>query len=316
MKWCIEDSFNNGDTNVQFYGNQVYNVDHGFVIATGGTGASFTYGYVYSNWYHDPQNWDDAGNNNHHDGVHFWAFNSGNSLTHSYIYNNLFSGNFGNNMNSGVYQEAVGYNVPACDAWVFNNVFAPSAGVPTGNGLIGLGANGGVGCWSNVNNTLVGYSTANATALNANTTTGKSYNNIVSSVEGAIGGYNVNGGAIDYQDYYTIGGNGWNGGSPLASWVSYCETNFPGTIGCDADSISGNPNLTNAFVPNNGSPVIAAGKNLYSICSGQPNPGLGALCSDAAGNSRPSSGNWDIGAFQHNSGQAPLPPQGLVAVVH
>ncbi len=316
MKWCIEDNFNSGDTNVRFYGNQVYNVDHGFVIATGTTGASFTYGYIYDNWYHDPQNWDDAANNNHHDGVHFWAFGSGNSLTHSYIYNNKFSGNFGTSMNSAVYQEAVGYNVPACDAWVFNNVIAPSAGVPTGNGLIGLGANGGVGCWSSINNTLLGYSTSNAMALNANATKGTTYNNIVSTVDGALGGYTVSVTAIDYQDYYTIGANGWNGGSPLSAWVSYCEVNFPKTIGCDAHSVSGNPNLTSAFVPNSGSPVIAAGKNLYSICNGQANPGLGALCYDAAGVARPSSGNWDVGAFQYNSGSGLAPPTSLAAIVN
>jgi hypothetical protein len=315
MKWCIEDNFNNGDTNVQFYGNQVYNVDHGFVIANSGTDLNFTYGYVYNNWYHDPQNWDDAGNNNHHDGVHFWATGTGVSLTHSYVYNNLFSGNFGYNMNSGVYQENLGYNIAACDAWVFNNVLAPSAGVPTGNGLVGLGANGGVGCWSSVNNTLVGYNTTNATAMNANTTAGTSYNNIVNIVNGAISGYNVDGGAIDYQDYYTIGSGGWNGGGPLSVWVSYCQANFVSTLGCDAHSISTNPNLSSAFVPNSGSPVIAKGKSLYSTCNGEPNPGLGALCYDAAGNARPSSGSWDLGAFQYSSTPAPAAPSGLAAVV-
>jgi hypothetical protein len=316
MKWCIEDNFNNGDTNVQFYGNQVYNVDHGFVISTGATGASFTYGYVYNNWFHDPQNWDDAANNNHHDGVHFWISGTGGSLTHSYIYNNQFSGNFGNNMNSGIYQEALGYNTPACDAWVFNNVLAPTGGVPNGNGLIGLGANGGVGCWNSVNNTLVGYSTSNALALNANTTTGTSYNNIVSTTFGALGGHGVNGGAIDYQDYFNIGSGGWDGGGPLSAWQSYCAANFPSTVGCDAHAISGNPNLTSAFVPNSGSPVIAAGKNVYSVCNGQAKPGLGALCYDAAGVARPSNGGWDMGAFQYGSGLAPAPATNLAAVVY
>jgi hypothetical protein len=181
---------------------------------------------------------------------------------------------------------------------------------------MGLGANGGGGCWNNINNTLVGYSTSNSTALNANATPGTTYNNIVSTIDGALGGYTISVAAIDYQDYYTIGGNGWNGGSPLSAWVSYCQTNFHNTIGCDAHSIPSNPNLTTSFVPNSGSPVIGAGKNLYSICNGQPNPGLGALCSDAAGLARPSTGGWDIGAFQYGSGQAPNPPTGLTAVVN
>ena len=317
MKWAIEDQFNNGDTNVQFYGNQVYNVDHGFVIATGGTGASFTYGYIYNNWYHDPQSWDDVGNQNHHDGVHLWSFGTGNSLTHSYIYNNKFSGNFGNNMNSGIYQEALGYNVSACDAWTFNNVVAPSAGEPSGNGMIGLGANGGVGCWHSINNTHLGFSaSASNPGLNFNSTPGTAYNNIYSVVLQALAP-DAAPVASDYQDFFNLGSGGVSGGgASLATWVSYCTANYPGTIGCDAHSIFSNPNLSSTFVPNNGSPVIAAGKNLYSICNGQPNPGLGALCYDAAGTPRPSSGGWDQGAFQHGGSASLSPPTNLTATVH
>lgn len=73
------------------------------------------------------------------------------------------------------------------------------------------------------------------------------------------------------------------------------------------------------------SAAIKAGVNLFSTCNGQPNPGLGALCSDANGNPRPTSGSWDAGAYssasssasggQPPSGGQPSPPTGLIGVV-
>jgi len=281
--------------------NLVYNVDHGFVEAPNSTGKAFTNLYIFGNYYHDPQNWDDAANNNHHDGVHMWAFGAGNSLTHSYVYDNRFYGDFGVNMNSAIYQEAIGANVPACDAWVFNNLIYPSAGT-TGNGYIGLAANGGVGCWSAVNNTIVGYSTTIAGELNFNGSAGTAYNNIISTVQTALG-VSAAPAAIDNNDYYNLGSGGMTGGgASLATWVSYCQSNYMSTVGCDAHAISGNPNLTANFVPNLGSPVISAGKNLFSTCSGQANPGIGALCFDYVGVARPNS-SWDIGAYQYVSPQ-------------
>lgn len=296
MKWAIEDAFDNGDTNITYTGNQIYNADHGFVLSPNGTNAAFTNGYVYGNYYHDPANWDDTANNNHHDGVHLWSFNTGNTLTNSFIYNNWFFGNFGANMNSAVYQEALGFGPYACNAWVFNNVVAPSAGA-SGNGFLGLGANGGTGCWSAANNTMAGYSTSTQAGLNFNSTAGTSYGNIASTVFTGLTGVGVAPTAIDDNDYYNMGGGGVSN-STLAGWSAYCVANYTSTVGCDSHSITGNPNLTSGFVPNSGSPVIAAGKNLYSTCNGQANPGLGALCFDAAGNARPSSGGWDIGAYQ------------------
>jgi hypothetical protein len=94
-------------------------------------------------------------------------------------------------------------------------------------------------------------------------------------------------------------------------------------IGCDAHAISGNPNLNaTTFIPNSGSPVISAGKNLNSVCTGQAMPGLGALCSDAAGIVRPTSAAWDIGAFQFaspppiSSGPSSLAVGSFIGLVH
>jgi hypothetical protein len=64
--------------------------------------------------------------------------------------------------------------------------------------------------------------------------------------------------------------------------------------------------------PASGSHATGFGANLYSLCNGQRNPGLGALCYDKAGNARSSSGTWTAGAY----GNAPTPPTGLKATVN
>lgn len=312
MKWCLQLAYSNGNNNITLSNNMLYNVDHGVALGAGAAGAVISGVYIFGNYYHDPQNWDDNGNLNHHDGVHEWAPGTGTCINNTYIYNNYFYGDFGLHMNDAIYQE----NFTGCTGnYIFNNVAAPSAGV-TGNAMIGVGANssGGGGGWLIANNTIIGYSTANQTGPNANSTTGATYNNIISTINGAIGGYTGSGpAAIDYNDYYNIGGGGWNGGGSLSAWSSYCITNYSAYTACDQHSITGNPNLI-SFVPSAGSPVIGAGRNLYSVCSGQANPGLGALCYDAAGVPRPSGASWDIGAYQHASVGAPVAPPTLLSV--
>jgi len=74
--------------------------------------------------------------------------------------------------------------------------------------------------------------------------------------------------------------------------------------------------------------TVVVGTNLASLCSGN----VAALCSDTTYatydsgshavamrtvNARPSTGAWDIGAYQYAAGgPSPNPPSGLVAVVH
>src|SRR5581483_9018250 len=52
--------------------------------------------------------------------------------------------------------------------------------------------------------------------------------------------------------------------------------------------------LNSAGVPQAGSAAIGAGANLTSLCTGNLVP----LCSDIAGNPRPSTGAWDAGAYE------------------
>jgi hypothetical protein len=77
---------------------------------------------------------------------------------------------------------------------------------------------------------------------------------------------------------------------------------------------SSDPKLdTTTWQLQSGSAAIGAAVNLFSVCNGQPNPGLGAMCFDKNGVARPSTGAWDAGAYQFGSDPA---PQGLALVVN
>lgn len=88
-----------------------------------------------------------------------------------------------------------------------------------------------------------------------------------------------------------------SGTSPFipTGWITY--------TGGEAHSFynSSSLSLNSNGSPQSNSPVIGVGTNLYSVCNGQAIPGLGALCSDINGNARPSSGAWDMGAFNYAS---------------
>jgi hypothetical protein len=207
----------------------------------------------------------------------------------------------------GIYFESAdeGGQITSCGA--FNNVLNRSGGSNASGAIADYSQNG---CLT-ANNTI--YTDALAVEF---TVSGGStlYNNIgysqVSrSISAGDGGKLAN---SDYNDLFQLpAANAFIApGSgccinTLAQWI-------PAT-GFDVHTITGNPNLSSAFVPQSTSPVISAGKNLFSICSGQPNPGLGALCFDAAGTPRSSSGNWDIGAYTSNAVAGPSAPTDLTA---
>jgi hypothetical protein len=148
-------------------------------------------------------------------------------------------------------------------------------------------------------------------------------NNIISGVAVGLSFLNEGNEVSDYNVFWQCCGAspalsslGYNHGTyyqSLASWRS-------GT-GYDLHSIGGNPDLNSGSVPpyqlSSGSAAIGVGTNLTSVCSGQPNPGLGALCSDRSGNPRPVTGAWDAGAYQSGGviGNQPAAPTGLAATV-
>jgi hypothetical protein len=304
VHWAlVYDATGGTTTNVEIGpGNDIYDTDHGAVIAIGnGTTATITGAYIHGNHIHDFANWDDTSDDFHHDGVHVFDF-ANDLMTEVYVYNNLIDGDWGMYDNAGIYVESADEGGTITTCGIFNNVFNQMGGANASGAIADYSSNG---CLQ-ANNTVF----LDAMTSEFQTSIGSViYNNvgIMQSrlIEGGDGGKIS---ASDYNDFYPAPIAGSNsfiapGGvcciDTLADWTK--------ATGFDMHSITANPNLTSAFVPSAGSPVIGAGKNLYGTCKGQPSPGLGALCEDAAGIARPASGGWDMGAYQYCTGKGCTP---------
>jgi hypothetical protein len=269
---------------------------------------------IHDNNIHDQANWDDYPSpyNNHHSGVFIFGNQTGNGLSGCYVYNNYFYGSFGSGASPGLYLDNVSTGDFRCTA--FNNVIVPSTTASGGEGGLTAQNESGSGPVDLIayNNTLATSAASNgpsgvwvqgasmATTLENNIIYGWNYDLTTQSgaskptsnynawYTGVAGLFNING--AEYSN--------------LAAWQS--------VSGQDAGSISANPNLDlSTWVPNSGSPVIGLGTNLYSICAGQPKPGIGALCFDKNGAARPATGNWDAGAYQYGSVVTIPPTPGL-----
>jgi hypothetical protein len=87
----------------------------------------------------------------------------------------------------------------------------------------------------------------------------------------------------------------------------FCTYDGWKNLGYDVHSTTGDPKLSGTYFPGLDSSAIGLGENLTNL-------GITALNSDKAGNPRPSTGPWDIGAYEYVPGgdtTAPAAPTGL-----
>jgi hypothetical protein len=296
-------------SNVSIHDNNIYNINVGIAGGDGASGATIAGPVnIYNNQIHDMAAWDDTADGNHHDGVYIWITLGASRFTGAYnIYNNYIY-NLGKNCTALLYFDP-GASSTYPNATAFNNVLDLGSDICGDNAVYDKS-----GMMRLYNNTILrGPLTSVA---------GSGTTLVENNISGAIQGYQFSTAAFgtsDYNDWYNLTNNPqmyYNG-------VSETYAAYTSSTGLDSHSITTSPNLNSSFVPNAGSPVIGKAVNLTSVCGGQPNPGLGALCYDKAGNLRPSSGGWDMGAYQSGTQSVgnpppspPNPPSGLVAVVN
>jgi len=290
---CIFDDWTNANnSNLTIYNNNFShaNQDMEFGFYPAGT---FTNVYIYGNTADTWNNWDTADDAFHHNFVHLFTNLSGASITGDiWIYNNVAVGNIGANATSIVYLEnnngGAGGSIGT--SYIFNNVFSKTnANVPTSTGIVSmLGFNGGY----ILNNTIIDAGGTGSNAYNCINIYQNGWT-VKNNIELGCGTYiwqQGSGITASNNDYYGASVPQWiyisSYYSALNSWQSGC--------GCDASSISSNPNLNGSYVPGSGSPVIGAGVNLSSL-------GITPLDSDAAGNAR-GSGAWTMGAYNSSGG--------------
>ena len=302
--------------NITVNNNNIYNMDHGLASGAGSTGYSGL--YFFNNHVHDTSVWDDTSgaDSYHHDGLHLWGTSGVGGWSNIYIYNNQFDGNAGT-PNAWIYFEYV-----IGPSYLFNNTFTSSPGSsfpsefgPWGGTTTQLVANNTVYDFNSTacaNSGSVGFAAEGPGQFIKNNIFAGQYLGIYLKTGAGI---SIQSNGIDYNIYgnnYAACGSGGSGahtfsylGGQDTNSLSTWQSQLPVGSGQDlhsqqltAAAILLNANLT----PQSSSPVRGAGANLYSTCNGQPNPGLGALCSDYLGVARPTSAAWDAGAIQYNSG--------------
>jgi hypothetical protein len=296
---------------------KIYNVDFShdnWAVENSGNGTRYL--YIYGNYFHDTTNWDTSSDSFHHNGVHNYMNVSTDSLGY-YFYNNMSFGDWGPCCSTAImlFTEVAH---PA-NFYVFNNIAIQSCNNNTAPVNQDYTAPSGPGeSW--YNNTFLGCPTTGS-----NTWALQFYGLNMSDENNAVQGwgqYVTVGSGYSFKaiDYNVYGSPGSSGNSPYQCGNSGVSAFAPWqATGCSPDahgqSVSDiQVNSSTAF-PSSTSPLRATGINLTSICNGQPNPGLGALCYDYAGKARPTTGNWDVGAVSYSTSKSPNPPIGLTGTV-
>jgi hypothetical protein len=285
------------DGGITIESNTIYNMNWAIAVGAFSVNTAANGVSIYGNWMHDWANWNDSPSpyNFHHDGVMVYAGQTGTSVSNLQVYGNTYSGDFGSGTGMNYLDNLSGGGT--ISGTFFNNLVALSGTTGTTGGNAAITAQNEDGqspvSVKAYNNTLIGVGTMYGFWLEGPNVTADLRNNIIDNW-GTL--FYVSGGAtvpsvMDYNDWYApvIGGNGiWDvngaGYNTLSSWQN--------ATGLDMHSAVGNPNLSGTYALQAGSPAIGAGANLTTL-------DITALDSDRAGNVRPSTGPWDVGAYQY-----------------
>lgn len=325
--------FGGTGSNYTVSNSTMYNVCWGMdVIEGGGTYSNVN---IFGNKIYNHANWSNSGAACHSNGLHLFQANNCSSCFVSgiFLYNNEWDGPGASDTTAQLQMDNNGGNAQVTNGWIFNNVFSWTSTDcnNTCDAQLGLWTGSG---WSVYNNTFIGDATGNSPGapLMSDNQAGVTlaFKNNVLTTSSMLMGFNSGlmlSGSPNYNVYANVGSSGGGGATCVFTGTFSSWQSCIGSAG-DANShyyatdplptCNSNSDCSNV-IPLAGSTVIGAGENLYSTCNGQPNPGLGALCFDKAGNPRPSASNWDAGVFQSAgallSTPALSPPTNLNAVV-
>jgi hypothetical protein len=324
MGWSVYYAYGSGDSDIEFYDNQIYNIDHGIAFDGSGSGNSTTGDTIHDNRIYSYANWDASGGGNHHDGIHIYNGPGGTSPNSGMtIYNNFFQGPVGAGITAHIFVEH-GSSQAYTNTWqIFNNVAISDAGI--NNGLFGVYDCESGPCYF-LNNTFIGNSNTDGLCYAIGWADGLVMENNVSTTCNTIFAENNNTYTVADRNYniyanttgtqqFQLNGTYY---ATFAAWQAACgAASTGGTGSCDPNG--SNPalaGLSSGGMVNSGSSVIDAGTNLTAL-------GIAALDDDtSAGNTRTptaraSSGGWTVGAYTSGSVAvaAPNPPTGLTAAV-
>jgi hypothetical protein len=334
------------DTNIDISFNTLYHINWGGSVSSAGSG-SLTNFSLHDNWFYNWVVWDDtAGDSYHHNGWYTYQ-QSDCTMNGIYWYNNTLGPGYSNStcyegsscQTSGLFLDTTGGGT-LTGGYIFNNIFESNSLTQyPSNGYIALWPTSGDTLMYILNNTFVGGNVDincgnfNTTVENNIATGGNEfmaiYNATVSPPVSLTSNYNLIYNSSSTPFIYSMTSSA---GSPytLAAWQTFS--------GQDENDVTTSPNLSATYSLNAGSPAIGAGANLASlgitgttatnsVCTGSGTPlsgctgtgtgsyGTYSLATDLAGVARPSTGAWDIGAYEYSSGSSdttpPAAPSGL-----
>lgn len=240
--------------------------------------------------------WDNPAQNNFHHSCYAMFINdSGASVTNGSYYYNYCHGDPGGFSTGGLFldSESNGLGGAWHTFYAYSNLFYNSS--PTNTPDNGFIITKSLGAPNSVFPTVFAYNNTMASnGINQGRGCVTDQGALMTLANNIVQGcteYFIDGGASgtlvssDYSDYFQIHNWGPSSGAnlTLGAWQS--------ATGFDSHSFVGDPLFTGTFGLGTGSPAIGTGFNFTSL-------GIPALDIDMAGNARPASGGWDIGAFQ------------------
>ncbi|MBU6427039.1 hypothetical protein KGQ27_02245, partial [Patescibacteria group bacterium] len=229
--------------------------------------------------------WDEPNDVFHHNGMHIYVSGHDSTLSDLRIYGNYIHGDIGHWSTAYLFMEDPGAGTSGAisSTDVFNNLIVSTAGGAS-NGHIYIWT-GGVNAF---NNTLVALNYPAGIAIRTLSDSGTPVSDTIKN--NIMYGFNA---SYSVPVYNVASG-------------SYSANN----ITASGNLINVDPLFENIsagdFRLKSNSPAIGAGANLTQLCSVLP-----ALCIDRNNITRPSSGPWDIGAYQYSTGGS-LPPPSVV----
>jgi len=288
-------------TGWEFYNNTMQYGYAAFYPDPSGSGGQINYLKIHDNVVNLGNYWsfpDDAGDHWHGEIVHLHDDAApGGSTNHVEIYNNRFGPQTPMKATLSASTAYLYLESNGDDTKIYNNLFLSNAGNSATNAIVAV-SNASPTNLKILNNTFVilgagsiiapyrgdtGFTLKNNIFIGASpVTTHAEYGSTSPSSPSQI----------DYNFYYNI-----------TNWLSFGSWSTWTSAGYDAHGSSEvNPSLDASYKPDSISdPVVSAGANLTSI-------GITALGADLAHALRPSSGPWDIGAYEYVSGSDTNPP--------
>lgn len=285
-------------SNVRVVDNHFDHTNWAVYINGNGT-AQISNTLIYGNHDQNHSNWDRASDWPHHDGFFVVHNGSSGTISGTYIYNNLFSGEGSTCSPNSCMTASIYFNTRIDGMYIFNNNFLTTS-VP----------NIVEGGWPGDQNIVIVNNYAEHAGVGVKlsdvsnlTIENNAFNDLYTYLFVDRAGGTI---TVDHNVYDSAGASTghafkWNapGGDSFSAYRAAHPT-------LDVHTITPSSLGVTNGVPQAGSALIHDGsnnfENLTALCSGS----LAPLCSDMAGAARPVSGThaWDAGAYQYGSSGA------------